>query len=76
MEDKKKVSLLKVIRAKCLDCCCGQAIEVRLCPCDNCPLHEFRMGKNPYNKRVLSEERKQQMREHMLKLNQEKKEGK
>ena len=26
---------LKAIRAKCLDCCCGQANEVKLCPSAN-----------------------------------------
>lgn len=38
---------LKAIRAKCVDCCCGQLAEVRLCPCDNCPLWPYRMGKRP-----------------------------
>lgn len=38
---------LKSIRAKCLDCCCGQAQEVRLCSSQTCPLWPFRMGKNP-----------------------------
>lgn len=38
---------VKAIRAKCLDCCCGSADEVRLCPCTDCPLYEFRFGKNP-----------------------------
>lgn len=38
---------LKAIRAKCLDCCCGQAKGVRLCTCQNCSLFPFRMGKNP-----------------------------
>ena len=34
----------KAIRLKCLDCCCGQAKEVRLCPQKTCPLWTFRMG--------------------------------
>lgn len=38
---------VKAIRAKCLDCCCGQLAEVRLCPSDNCPLWPYRMGKRP-----------------------------
>lgn len=38
---------LKAIRAKCLDCCCGQANEVRLCACTDCTLFPYRMGKNP-----------------------------
>ena len=47
---------LKAIRAKCLDCVCGQPQEVRLCPCKDCPLYPFRMGKNP-NISVTDEER-------------------
>lgn len=38
---------LQAIRAKCLDCCCGQAKEVRLCVCPDCSLFPFRFGKNP-----------------------------
>ena len=38
---------LKAIRAKCLDCCCGQAYEVKLCPCSDCSLYPFRFGNNP-----------------------------
>lgn len=37
-------SPLKAIRAKCLDCCCGQTKEVRLCPLKACPLWPFRSG--------------------------------
>ena len=42
---EKRLTRAKAIRAKCLDCCCGQAIEVRLCPCKTCPLYSYRMGK-------------------------------
>ena len=38
---------MKAIRAKCLDCCCGQAKEVRLCPVQKCPLYPYRFGKRP-----------------------------
>lgn len=41
---------LKAIRAKCLDCCCGQANEVKLCACTDCTLFPYRMGKNPTRK--------------------------
>ena len=36
--------LMKAIRAKCLDCCCGQSKEVRLCAADRCSLHPYRSG--------------------------------
>lgn len=42
----KKLSPLKAIRAKCLDCAVYQPIEVRLCHISDCALHPYRMGKN------------------------------
>ncbi len=41
------LSPLKAIRAKCLDCVCNQAIEVRRCVSKNCPLWPYRFGHNP-----------------------------
>ena len=38
---------LKAIRAKCLDCTCGQFIEIRECSVESCPLYEYRMGHRP-----------------------------
>lgn len=38
---------LKAIRARCLECCAGQAHEVRLCPAKECPLWHYRMGHKP-----------------------------
>ena len=43
----KRVSALKMIRQKCLDCCAGNAVEVRLCILWDCPLWPYRMGKKP-----------------------------
>jgi hypothetical protein len=43
-----KRPLLKVIRAKCLDCCCGSSVEVRECPIHACDLWPYRMGNNPF----------------------------
>ena len=43
----KILTPLKAIRAKCMDCCCGQAKEIRLCNLKNCPLYPYRMGKRP-----------------------------
>lgn len=51
MADKKiQTNPVKVIREKCLDCCCGSWLEVEKCTAVNCPLHPWRMGKNPYRK--------------------------
>lgn len=38
---------MKAIRAKCLDCCCDNAAEVRACPATDCPLYCYRFGHNP-----------------------------
>lgn len=38
---------LKAVRLKCLDCCCGSAQEVKLCPSQDCPLWAYRSGHNP-----------------------------
>ena len=43
----KHLTPIKAIRAKCLDCCCWQVKEVRLCPVENCALWSYRMGKRP-----------------------------
>ena len=57
MIENKPQSPIKAIRAKCLDCCCGSANEVRLCTIPDCALYPYRFGKNPF-KRPLSEEEK------------------
>lgn len=68
-----KTNPVKVIRAYCLECCLNSAKEVSLCPAAGCPLHPFRMGKNPYRAKVeLSKEqeeaRRQRGREAMARL--------
>lgn len=40
---------MKAIRAKCLDCTCGESKEVDLCPAEDCPLWDYRFGKTPKN---------------------------
>jgi hypothetical protein len=42
--------MLQTIRAKCLDCCCDQPGEVRICRITSCPLWPYRMGTNPFAK--------------------------
>lgn len=41
---------VKSIRLKCLDCCCQQATEVKLCTVTDCALYPYRLGKNPNRK--------------------------
>lgn len=42
-----KLTPMKAIRAKCLECSCGQYKEVRLCPIKDCALYEYRLGHRP-----------------------------
>lgn len=63
-------SPLKAIKAKCLDCCCGQRLEVDLCTCNDCVLWPYRKGKNPFrDKKELSDEQRQAIRERFTKNN-------
>ena len=41
----ERITRGKAIRLKCLDCCCGSAVEVRRCESRRCPLWRFRMGR-------------------------------
>jgi hypothetical protein len=59
---------LKAIREKCLDCCCGNAAEVRKCVAVDCALWPFRMGTNPFRKKgELSLEQKRERAERFAK---------
>ena len=63
---------MKAIRANCLDCN-GTSNEVRLCPCKDCALWPFRLGKNPYRKpRRLTEEQKEAVAESLAKARETK----
>ena len=55
---------VKAIKAKCIDCCCGNESEVRVCPCEDCPLHPYKIEKNPYRaKHEYTEEERKRMAE-------------
>ena len=49
---------IKAIRVKCLDCCCNQPQEVRLCIDEECPLWEYRMGHRPKEDKLPAEVKK------------------
>lgn len=42
-----KLTPIKAIREKCIECCCGDKKEVRECSITRCPLWPYRMGKRP-----------------------------
>ena len=45
--DKVYNTPIKAIRKGCLDCTCGQVLEIRECPVIECPLYPYRMGRRP-----------------------------
>lgn len=51
-EQVKNLTPLKAIRQKCLDCSGFQPKEVRLCPAVDCPLFQYRFGRNPHRKGI------------------------
>ena len=44
----KKNALRRAIREKCLDCCCGQEHEIRMCPVKKCSLWPYRLNVRTY----------------------------
>ena len=50
-----KLTPLKAIRRKCLDCCCQQTVEVRECTYTKCLLFAYRMGKGPKGKEDIAD---------------------
>ena len=76
MSNKKNpmpLTPMKAIRAYCLNCGGSSPKEVRLCPCPECPLFEFRFGKNPQRKkRTFSPEERKRIGKRLA-LSREKK---
>jgi hypothetical protein len=50
-----KMTPIRAIRAKCIDCCAGQPKEVRLCSIEKCPLYPYRMGHRPKDDNLTAE---------------------
>ena len=65
-EVKENTNVLRAIRLKCYDCSSYQSNEVRDCIVNNCPLYPFRLGKNPFRKKELSEEKRNELRERFI----------
>ena len=53
-----KITPMKSIRLKCLECCCESRLEVRECLVKTCPLHRYRMGHRPKDEQFTIEEDK------------------
>lgn len=66
--DNKKMSPLRAIKLRCIDCCGGSYSEVKECPSVSCSLYPFRLGKNPFReKRVMTDEQRQAAAERLAK---------
>ena len=61
----ENTNVLRAIKLKCLDCSTYNINEIKECPVKNCPLYPFRLGKNPFRKRELSEEERNKLSERM-----------
>lgn len=72
MENNKTKSPLKAIREFCIECNGGVVTEVRTCTAPNCPLYAYRMGKNPYAKRNMTDEQKQAAKERLQRARESK----
>ena len=67
-EVRENTNVLRAIKLKCLDCSSYNTNEIKECPVKNCPLYPFRLGKNPFRKRELSEEERTKLSERMKNL--------
>ena len=68
---EKILTPIKAIRAKCLDCMCGQMNEVKMCPSEDCSLYPYRMGHSP-KRREYTEEQRAEMGARLAKYRQNK----
>ena len=64
-------NVLRSIRLKCYDCSAYQINEVNNCNITTCPLFPFRLGKNPFLRREMTDEEKKEIRDRLRKNKQE-----
>jgi hypothetical protein len=57
---EKRITPVKAIRAKCLDCMGGSTKYVRECNIPECSLFAYRLGKNPARAKRQGVERAQE----------------
>lgn len=69
-----KLTPMKAIRKKCLECSCGSSTEVRECPVIKCPLWTYRSGHRPKTDILSTEEEEMENTQQGTALN-EKSEG-
>lgn len=64
----ERLSPMKAIRAKCLDCCADQQAEVRFCEVFCCPLWRYRMGREERDELYVRKPMSKKQRENVEKL--------
>ena len=68
---RKHKTLVKAVREMCIQCMGGRNSGQKLrkliseCPAPDCPVFDFRFGKNPYNKKNLSVEERERRTKRM-----------
>ena len=63
--------VLAAIRAKCIDCCCGQTSEVAACTVTACALWPYRFNHNPFRSpREMSDEQRAAAADRLAKARQ------
>ena len=60
-EVSQNKNVLRAIRLKCYDCSAYQINEVNNCNITTCPLYSFRLRKNPFLRREMTDEEKAQI---------------
>ena len=62
---------MQAIKAKCIECCCGDKKEARMCTITGCPIWQFleerRKLKETKAKRILTDEEKAALSERLRK---------
>lgn len=68
-----KLTLMKAIRKKCLECSCGSSTEVKECPVIKCPLWTYRSGHRPKTDILSTEEEETENTQQGAALNEKSK---
>ena len=68
-----KLTPMKAIRKKCLECSCGSSTEVKECPVIKCPLWTYRSGHRPKTDILLTEEEETENTQQGTALNEKSK---
>lgn len=76
MKDEQRTSPLKAIKQYCrTQCCCDDMDSWKNCQIEDCQLHPFRLGKNPFRKkRKMTDEQRKKIANRLAKAREAKSE--